>query len=712
MIRRLIIVLLICAGIPAMAQLISRRPQYVAAASFTPSFVTAESSSSTLANSTGTTVNLCATSAYCAPHIPALAGNTWIFAVQYTDASTTLTPSDYTCTSSCSAASDTCAIIATSSAVNSKRLAVGYCKNLTAGVNQLKIAFSTNTSGISVSILEFSNIDTTTPVDTSVTNTNAGSTTVQAGSITPGAANKFLVQFAVRTQTPVSASCGHSVSDTKCFTAGTGQTGATWVIHSSDAIDGIVEQDTVYTSASAINPQLTMAASSGYASVAVTFNTASAGSSRASGMQVAQVMHQNQNTASAPASVIHTQMRTEGNLLVISAGFGGDNYKISSVTDNDGCTWVQGPKGILGDHGTGKTDLWYCENSSANANKLIDVNVTGSPIADYTFHVFDITGAKTSGALVQEAAFLNPNAGTQPIHTFDFLGSGATDGIAIYNLQENSNTSQTLSSPSGAVANATLFGGEDLSGGASNPPDEENGWGWLKFTSGNVQHTWTPGFADGTAIGSFTYRVAYFASSTATIGTSAAAKAITNCTHANANLTQTNDGGQEWTIENGGATFKYVSNTCQPNSQSADAGDTYNAVTFANDQWVQITLGTMSGGSSNGGQGIGVFLRESLSARTGYRIVINAAASGQVEISKFVTGTNTVLKHCSASTTPTSGDVWYFQISGTTISLKQNGSSISACDTTDASVSSGAPGMAFSSTMTSSSITAWKAGNL
>lgn len=675
----------------------------------TPAFVSVESNSSILANPTGTTVNRCATGAYCAQHVPALAGNTWAFAVQYADAVTTITPTDYVCnTSGCTAAGDTCAIVATSAAQNSKKLAVGYCKNLTAGATEIKFAFSTNTSGVSASIVEFNNIDNTSPVDTSSTNTNAGSTTVQAGSLTPGAANKFLVQFAVRTQTPVSPSCGVGVAN--CFTAGS-QPNITWVSHSSDSIDGIVEQDGQYSSGSAINPQLTMAASSGYASAAISFNTATAGNARGSGMQVVQVMHQNQNTASSPASVIHMQLRTEGNLIVLSAGMGGSTYSITGVTDSGGCTWIHGPKGQLGDAGTGKSDLWYCEGSTPSAAKLIDVAVTGTQ-ADYTIHIFDIIGAKASSALVQEAGFVNPGPGNQPIHTFDYLGSGATDGIAIYNLQENSNTSQSLSSPSGAVANATLFGGEDLSGGASNPPDEENGWGWLKFTSGNVQHSWVPGFADGTAVGSFAYRVAYFASSTATIGTSAAGKTVSSCTHADAVLNASNDGNQEWALEPTTNGFKYVSNTCQPFNQSNDQGIIYIGVTFANDQWAQVTLGTTSGGTPSAGNGIGVTLRASTVSQTEYRIVHNTAASNQIEIAKIVAGAFTSLKICSANTTPTSGDVFYWQISGTTITGKQNGSSITSCSTTDATISAGSPGMTFSSSMTSSSITAWRAGNL
>lgn len=690
--------------------------QVSGAATFTPAFVSAESNSSTLGNSTGTTVNRCATGAYCAQHIPALAGNTWVFAVQYTAVATTITPTDYICnTSGCSAAGDTCAMIGSATtSQNSKQLIAGYCKNITAGVTEIKLAFSTNTSGVSATIVEFNNIDNTTPVDTSVTNTSAGSTTVQAGSFTPGAANKFLVQFAVRTQTPVSASCGHGVSDTACFVAGTGQSGATWVSHSSDTLDGIVEQDTVYTLGSAINPQLTMAASSGYASVAISLNTASAGNARGSGMQVAQIMHQNQNTASSPASVIHMQMRTEGNLIVLSAGMGGSTYSITGVTDSGGCTWIHGPQGQKGDAGTGKSDLWYCEGSTANATKLIDVAVTGTQ-ADYTIHAYDIIGAKASSALIQEASFVNPGPGTLPIHTFDYMGSGATDGFAIYNLQENSNTSQSFSSPSGMVTNATLFGGEDISGGSSNPPDENNGWGWLKFTSGNNQLTFTPAFADGTAAGSFAYRIAYFASSTATIGTSAAAKTVSNCTHANAALHASNDGGQEWALEPTTNGFKYVSNTCQPNAQSNDNGEIYTGVTFANDQWAQITLGTTSGGTASGGQGIGVCLRCSTSTHTEYRIVMNTAASNNIQIFRMMVGGagNGVVKTCSANTTPTSGDVFYWQISGTTITGNQNGSSITNCgSTTDANIASGSPGMSFSSSMTSSSITAWLAGNL
>lgn len=682
------------------------------AANITPQFVFASGVASTSGNSTGTTVNQCATGSACPPHQPSLADNLLLFFVTYADVSTTITPTNLTCNSSgCTNSGDTCAMIGSPTAAqNGTRLIAGYCKKVTAGTNYLSLAFSTNTSGIQTKIVELSKIDTTTPIDTSITGTSAGSTTVQASSITPGAANKFLVMAGARTQTPKSGSCGVGVAH--CFDPGTGQTGITWDGYLSDPIWGMFVQGGLYTSGSAINPQFTMADSSGYAAIAVTLNPASAGNDRGTGIQIISISHHHEASGGA---TIKLQIPAKGNFIALSSVNGGvsGSYQISGApTDNDSCTWVQAPAGAIGTSGDGRSDLWYCANSTPNVTKLINVPMSGTTF-DYDFYVYDMSGVATSSPIsadYKSTTNVSLGGAVSSFTLFPPLVPANTDGFAIMNCGLNSNTFQLFVTPTAATATVPLFGGEDISGGSTHPPGEENCSGYMRTTDGTTAQVWNIGWPTALA-NDLVYRVTYIKSATATVNGTTAPITVDNFTRAD-NLLTTGVGAFTWAAENGKITAKIVSNVAVPNSLSSDGGTIDIRQTFSNDQWAQGTFGTLTGGTSSGGQGLGVFLRAATGARTEYRCVVNAASTNNIQCGKYVTGTFTALKTCSANSTPAGGDVFYAQVSGTSFSFKQNGSAISACAFTDSSIASGSPGIGYSSTMTAASFSEFRDGNI
>lgn len=101
------------------------------------------------------------------------------------------------------------------------------------------------------------------------------------------------------------------------------------------------------------------------------------------------------------------------------------------------------------------------------------------------------------------------------------------------------------------------------------------------------------------------------------------------------------DLGVNWDVQTGETAFKIVSNRALPTAISSDASERYVGVAFANDQSSQATLAAGAGGlGSTVGEGIGVLVRSSASARTFYRTVVSTAGS---EIAKFVAGTYTQL---------------------------------------------------------------------
>lgn len=159
-----------------------------------------------------------------------------------------------------------------------------------------------------------------------------------------------------------------------------------------------------------------------------------------------------------------------------------------------------------------------------------------------------------------------------------------------------------------------------------------------------------------------------------------------------------------------GTGFDIVSNTAQgPGSPSNDDYSAYDSVvSWPNNQYSQAKC-TVTG-TVGGGAGIGVMLRHALSAstKTMYRIVIDHAASNNVEVAKFIGGTYTALGQ--RTTAFTNGDTLYAEVQGSTIVVKLNGSALGA-SFSDSAIASGAPGIAYSSTETSSSLDDWEGGD-
>jgi hypothetical protein len=167
--------------------------------------------------------------------------------------------------------------------------------------------------------------------------------------------------------------------------------------------------------------------------------------------------------------------------------------------------------------------------------------------------------------------------------------------------------------------------------------------------------------------------------------------------------------GANWT--EGGETYSIASNACVPDDptgiHTGDSWAGWNTVAWANDQYAQAAI-TVSG-SGGGGQGNGVAVRVSTSgAQTFYRVVIDHAATNNVEVAKVVSGGYTQIGQ--RTTAFSNGDTLYLEAQGTTLIVKLNGSALGA-SFTDASIASGRAGIAFSSNETSASMVNWVGGD-
>lgn len=154
-----------------------------------------------------------------------------------------------------------------------------------------------------------------------------------------------------------------------------------------------------------------------------------------------------------------------------------------------------------------------------------------------------------------------------------------------------------------------------------------------------------------------------------------------------------------WSILHGG--FSINTNGVY-SSLSQDGLAQWTAGNFNNNQYSQITLTALSSGNY-----IGTAVRTQDGVFSGYFVYTDSNTAYQIQ--KYVNGVQTILVN-NAGTPFQAGDVLRLEISGTTLTLKRNGSVVTT--TTDATFSSGRPGVAGNGTATTTRGDDWSAGDV
>lgn len=154
--------------------------------------------------------------------------------------------------------------------------------------------------------------------------------------------------------------------------------------------------------------------------------------------------------------------------------------------------------------------------------------------------------------------------------------------------------------------------------------------------------------------------------------------------------------------------FNLVTNSVTCSAFDNDCESIYNAGSFGADQYSEAALSVT--GTPGGDQGAGVTVRSvgPAATRTEYRLIVDHAASNNVTLSKFISGAKTALTTFTSAFT--NGDVWRLEVSGSNITIKRNGSTVSTV--TDSSVTTGQPGITYSSTVSGATIDDWAGGDL
>lgn len=361
--------------------------------------------------------------------------------------------------------------------------------NVKPGTRTITPAFtSTNPARLAVTGAEFYNVATSSAVDTSYGASSAGgSSTMSAGSITPGNSGDLIYMCGVRSQTPT-----QNIANP--YSPGL-QSNITWTLQATDNWDGLVSQWGIYSSTSAINPQLTMGSASGYVAASMALKAANAGSPRPAGMQIVGIEHIETPESAGSTSPHFIQFQTIGNLFIASIGPGGANYAATSMTDSASNTWSS-TGAVLGDGNAGKSQKFYAQNATPG-NLHITTNWTGtSDNKEATILWYDIVGAAPSSFVSHQSATnvcCNSIGSGSQFTAYSNVAPGTTTGMAFAQMSVAFNTvcgagNNLMVSPATALCDSYSYGGEPLNG--PEPVDQNNGWAHYTFSS-SANQTWT-----------------------------------------------------------------------------------------------------------------------------------------------------------------------------------------------------------------------------
>jgi hypothetical protein len=139
-----------------------------------------------------------------------------------------------------------------------------------------------------------------------------------------------------------------------------------------------------------------------------------------------------------------------------------------------------------------------------------------------------------------------------------------------------------------------------------------------------------------------------------------------------------------------GLVFCIVSNQAEPAADSALSigGNFYNGISWPNDQYSEVTVGTSASGAAS--DAFLVLVRTSATGNC-YALVFACEGATTCVIQKYIAGAVTNL--ATFSFTATTGDVVRLSVQGSNLVVYKNGAQIGTA--TDSSITSGSPGMGF-----------------
>lgn len=338
--------------------------------------------------------------------------------------------------------------------------------NIVGGVQNITVQFSSATAYVAAVASEFYNVATANAVDGSHA-TNGVGTSITAGSFTPTTSGDLIYQFTVQdsTSNPIIS-----------FMQGSNP----WSLLSADLMDSMSAQYQVQSTASPLNPGMSMSPANGWNSAAMALKSASSGSDIA-GMHVVHLQH---NALPAnTGSPIFLQFPSTGNLIVVS-WIGAPGHTVTGVSDSNGNSYSQIGSEV-GNNDSGENQMFYAPSAATGPTMSPSLTTSGTDIAGSTVQFFDISGA--AGSPLDSVAGWQTATGGQSASgsvTAVSITPSTPGGLVITSIGVASNT-VTGVSPGNFLSSVTDPETSPW------PNDENNGWA-IEYnpTAGPVTLIW------------------------------------------------------------------------------------------------------------------------------------------------------------------------------------------------------------------------------
>lgn len=367
---------------------------------------------------------------------------------------------------------------------NNQDIWLFYAPNVVAGTRGITIHHTTTDEWMAPAAFECTNVATAAPLDVS-TGANANSNTVSAGSVTPNYSGDLFLEWYWN---------DYSTTGQATIVAGS-QTNITWALGVADRSQSVAAQWGVYSSTSALNPQLTKTGNTGYAAVAAAFRSSTGGTAfPSSGIRITAV--KTMNISSSGLGGQATLPRTDqfpcatSNNSLIAAWIGASPDTLTGVSDSNNGAWTQTAAAACDGGSVSCAHNYYFQNATTTPSQT--VTIAGSAGND-SLKLLCVAGGSTA-SLFDKGATSSADQTVAGNISVTGVAPATSNGLIIGTLGVQTTTINGVSAPSGALIDSCLWNQQSVNPGGC---DENNGW--MHYANPNTT-TVTPTWNEWTAV--------------------------------------------------------------------------------------------------------------------------------------------------------------------------------------------------------------------
>ncbi len=371
------------------------------------------------------------------------------------------------------------------------RIQWAIAKNVAADTRSVTITFVTNQAQKAQGkVMEWYNVDQTTPFDGASVGADGTSTSLSAGLLNTVWNGDVVLHLGICDTTGTCDAGPSGTSEVGSWTQATN-----WTLVSADLHDGTSLQYIVQSAAGAITPTITMAPSAAWTSHAIALKAAAAGTAPGTGIRAVNLWNQRWGHNNAPNTEKFQLPNCQGNVLFFFA-FGTPGLDITATpTDSASNTWTQVSTGHAGET-EGFFRSYYTVNPSCPSSLIVTIQFNTLSNSGTNIFFWDIKGAATSSPFDLDA-FTNGLQTVAGNVTGVSITPTTSNGIVLSVMGVLSNTINGISTPAAGLFDAPI----QTPIVTQNSLAENNGWAhyynpdtsaisWVWTTTGGAVGNW------------------------------------------------------------------------------------------------------------------------------------------------------------------------------------------------------------------------------